>query len=596
MNNSLSNTGKGLKKMKRRRRKTHLLLRMTPWKDYYEWKSVAYGLRAVLDLGKAKRITTTSSSLSSSSAIAAAATTTRDELIFRIHNALKTCRIWKGRWTSSALPHAVESSYCLADLLLRLDNQRYEDDHKCTNFKDNNDDVNIANTIDDSNVLSLALSTAIVRSVNGLADRLQQHRRMAAPISQLCMSIGLPVWVVDVRHEISHNALPALSLLQMAGETILGFFLQHYWKLMDTSNDAKTKLPSQQHARELEIKRATALLQRYAIEKQQQNMSSSSSSRQLHSQVKLLQSDNDTVTSFQREQDDDFEKDIESNDEESEDWMTDNMYACLVQNPVTTKRRKIQIIKNNDEKKEPSPNSTDHNENRTSLNTNNNNDDDDDIDDICQSILDEFVETVPQDIAYHVVLHWLIWGKSACDDNDDSDTYCGAIFEFYPSNLSTSTPTDTNTLPIFIVPQYLCQHYPGFATTILTHLVEYRLCHPKEENSNILVKWVQDQIEFWYSNASYLPLTWLIQRLELDDPLRHLIEKIKLKKDTKDNDDQHQEQTLEEELPSILPSSPKEQKQEGTPWLQSKNSIQSPWQLVESWEPCSIGSLPGYAV
>jgi hypothetical protein len=377
-----------------------------------------------------------------------------------------------------------------------------------------------------------------------------------------------------------------LSLLQMAAETILGFFLQHYWKLQDPSKDSETT-SLQQPSRESEVKRATVLLQEYVIRHQQQiqNVTISPLSQQ---PVHHDGNKGCDQTSFQSKQNDDYENDIESLDE-SEDWMTDNMYACLVQNPVASKRRKALSISDRCDKSEPSfsPSNIDRSQDRFIHEKYDN-------DDLSQSILDEFVDTVPQDIVYHVILDWLIWGNSACDSSGSSSSSCGAIFDYYQASLSTRTAPISSKSPIFMIPKYLCQHYPGLANAILTHLVEYRLCHIAEESSNILARWVQDHLEFWQSYASYLPLTWLAQRLELEDPLRLSIERIVLGKNASYDQMQNQ-QPRQEEIASKSLSSIQEQELTSASCCYPRNAIHS-WQLVDSWEPCSIGTLPGHAV
>lgn len=45
-----------------------------------------------------------------------------------------------------------------------------------------------------------------------------------------CAKIGIPSWIVDVRHESVHNSLPSLETLKLAAEFLLTFLEEKYWK------------------------------------------------------------------------------------------------------------------------------------------------------------------------------------------------------------------------------------------------------------------------------------------------------------------------------------------------------------------------------
>jgi ribosomal biogenesis protein LAS1 len=79
--------------------------------------------------------------------------------------------------------------------------------------------------------LRLSYSSTIVRTINGFADTLQQQRFVASSVSLLCAQLGIPAWIVDIRHEASHNALPTLSVLRLATSTLMEFLKNEYWIL-----------------------------------------------------------------------------------------------------------------------------------------------------------------------------------------------------------------------------------------------------------------------------------------------------------------------------------------------------------------------------
>ncbi len=67
-------------------------------------------------------------------------------------------------------------------------------------------------------------ATAVLRCVNGLVEP-GQKGVTAAPVQSLARNVGLPAWVVDMRHEISHKELPSLSTLRLGSD----FLLKYLW-------------------------------------------------------------------------------------------------------------------------------------------------------------------------------------------------------------------------------------------------------------------------------------------------------------------------------------------------------------------------------
>jgi len=124
--------------------------------------------------------------------------------------ALKRVEAWKTR-SSQPLPASVESTAALA-LALWRDTE--------------------SNKIPASSLPSehrMMYSTAIIRAINGLADPFQQNRSFATSVAQICSHIGVPLWLVDVRHEATHNQMPSLSVLRMGAVALLKYFRSVYW-------------------------------------------------------------------------------------------------------------------------------------------------------------------------------------------------------------------------------------------------------------------------------------------------------------------------------------------------------------------------------
>ncbi|CAI5702873.1 hypothetical protein KXD40_004155 [Peronospora effusa] len=77
--------------------------------------------------------------------------------------------------------------------------------------------------------LSLLYSNILVRCVNGLVDG-SQKGAYALAVSTLAQRIGIPLWIVDLRHESTHNQLPSLSVLRFAARHLLAWLRTNYWE------------------------------------------------------------------------------------------------------------------------------------------------------------------------------------------------------------------------------------------------------------------------------------------------------------------------------------------------------------------------------
>ncbi|RLN72440.1 hypothetical protein BBJ28_00010741 [Nothophytophthora sp. Chile5] len=80
--------------------------------------------------------------------------------------------------------------------------------------------------------LSLLYASVIVRCVNGLVDG--SHKgAYAMAVSALAQRIGIPLWVVDLRHESTHNQLPSLPVLRFAAQHLLAWLRANYWRAQE---------------------------------------------------------------------------------------------------------------------------------------------------------------------------------------------------------------------------------------------------------------------------------------------------------------------------------------------------------------------------
>lgn len=75
----------------------------------------------------------------------------------------------------------------------------------------------------------LAASMCIVRTVNLIIDPLQK-KKYAVAVSGIAEEIGLPKWIVRVRHQATHSAkLPSLAILVSSCGSLLGWMAENYW-------------------------------------------------------------------------------------------------------------------------------------------------------------------------------------------------------------------------------------------------------------------------------------------------------------------------------------------------------------------------------
>lgn len=90
----------------------------------------------------------------------------------------------------------------------------------------------------------LGLSMAITRFVNGLTDQLQPRNEGASARSVygLAVELGLPLILVDIRHQASHNLLPRLSTLESGARQALVWLETNYWVPQEQNTLTSTEM------------------------------------------------------------------------------------------------------------------------------------------------------------------------------------------------------------------------------------------------------------------------------------------------------------------------------------------------------------------
>jgi hypothetical protein len=76
--------------------------------------------------------------------------------------------------------------------------------------------------------LQLAAAATISRVINALSDSAQTGV-FASSISELMKKAGVARWIVDIRHDCSHGAMPSVPVLKLAANYILDYVINEYW-------------------------------------------------------------------------------------------------------------------------------------------------------------------------------------------------------------------------------------------------------------------------------------------------------------------------------------------------------------------------------
>eukprot|EP00584_Thalassiosira_punctigera_P009114 CAMPEP_0172530004 /NCGR_PEP_ID=MMETSP1067-20121228/3897_1 /TAXON_ID=265564 ORGANISM="Thalassiosira punctigera, Strain Tpunct2005C2" /NCGR_SAMPLE_ID=MMETSP1067 /ASSEMBLY_ACC=CAM_ASM_000444 /LENGTH=928 /DNA_ID=CAMNT_0013314147 /DNA_START=96 /DNA_END=2879 /DNA_ORIENTATION=- len=154
----------------------------------------------------------------------------------RLRASLRRVALWRGRSDRGGrLPHAIDSTAGLAGILLT-------DAERCLGASSAPEvtaigmanGANVVGRAPSPHDLRNAYSSLLLRSVNGLADAYRHQRKSAAlSVSHCCALAGLPLWIVDARHDAAHGELPSLGVCRVAAIEALGFWGGRYWDSLE---------------------------------------------------------------------------------------------------------------------------------------------------------------------------------------------------------------------------------------------------------------------------------------------------------------------------------------------------------------------------
>ena len=140
-----------------------------------------------------------------------------------VRGAVETVSIWRNRTSRLAL--SIESSCALSECILWDTVGMLV----CRSSARSNLSAQSNLSARTAQELRAGYAMAILRGVNGLVDVGQQGGGGKKSVAVLATDIGIPSWVVDLRHDIAHNELPSLATLRMAASTLIAFFHDNYW-------------------------------------------------------------------------------------------------------------------------------------------------------------------------------------------------------------------------------------------------------------------------------------------------------------------------------------------------------------------------------
>ncbi|AOW04274.1 YALI0D18700p [Yarrowia lipolytica CLIB122] len=97
----------------------------------------------------------------------------------------------------------------------------------------------------------LAMSTAVIRFVNGMIDP-HQNGSYVIPMQVIAREIGLPVFLVDLRHTCTHETLPSLRELRAGVDEAVTWLHTNYWSVRGAeANESATPAANSDEIKEI---------------------------------------------------------------------------------------------------------------------------------------------------------------------------------------------------------------------------------------------------------------------------------------------------------------------------------------------------------
>eukprot|EP01082_Thalassiosira_pseudonana_P015386 g14388.t1 g14388 contig9:1732035-1734419(+) len=487
---------------------------------------------------------------------------TQEEYL-QLQSALRRVALWRGRCgRGGRLSHAVDMTAGLAGILL-TDAERESAlslaatvagsfahlDYKSTTQQP------IPNNNTSLYQLRNTYSTLLLRSVNGLADTYRHQRKSALlSVSHCCALAGLPLWIVDVRHDASHNELPSLGVCRIGALESLRFWKRRYWDLLqekvwgdikesdaggtqvrvEESGDGEQEggictlamdcLVRYQKAAMLEAAERAKLRDHQLEKREKRQLLSWEQRRQLQKEEAVAESDEAKKSDVHKSQTDYAAEDeiilLPSNDEENttldakgsrdpskgnETQSYSNPWSILDDDKPKKKRKKkasakVDVLsKNNAPTDNVNMEEAQLDDASAQIEASSENEPRP-LDDTDKSIptkrdcAAEFIRTIPIDIAFSSALRFLIWGRP----NSQGPALLTLSTE---TNNECQTEEDLEATFEDIRLMYdtflvaMASSYPGFVSALLVHLIDAILSFDIERHSHQHDQQLVDQID-----------------------------------------------------------------------------------------------------
>ncbi|KAL8562453.1 hypothetical protein ACOMHN_008597 [Nucella lapillus] len=149
----------------------------------------------------------------------------------RQRRAVETISLWKCRVTHK-LSVAIESSAALTRAYLLYQSAQDAGELRHKDFE-----------------LSSIMTLAMIRFVNHVTEK-GQNKAFAQPVHKLAQELGIPEWIVRLRHDGSHGSLPCLDVLTRGVQWALSYLQEVFWSQQvkeadeDTYPDARKRKKS----------------------------------------------------------------------------------------------------------------------------------------------------------------------------------------------------------------------------------------------------------------------------------------------------------------------------------------------------------------
>jgi ribosomal biogenesis protein LAS1 len=483
--------------------------KQTPWYDIHELMSTGRDLLLALKLFPSPHTSSCHSSAINDidgSMPSNVPTGLSDNEHSKLQAALRRVALWRGRSDRGGrLPHAIDVTAGLAGVLL-MDAERNlgaelakcDADNSATVTQMHNSHVSLYQ-------LRNSYSTLLLRSVNGLADTYRHQKKSALlSVAHCCSLAGLPLWIVDIRHDASHNDLPSLGVCRIGALESLKFWKGRYWDALDEKvwGDIQASPDTNEIDNNVTNDAPEAGVHTLAMDclmRYQKAVENEACERRMMSKNKKVKPERKEYRRFSHwqqfsRQDEDavdqqacVEDDImvlSSNDDNAKPNKDEN--SAKKQKVDDNKVNPWWILEDNKPKKKKDKKATQTDENTNEVYP---------LDDPAlatnlsfrsRECAAELIRTAPVDALYSTVLQFLVWSGTVSSNETNTNTGPALLVHLCDSSAPLSQICMEESFeesrisyePLIVS---IVSSYPGFFSALLVHLVDAILCFDAEK-------------------------------------------------------------------------------------------------------------------